>query len=226
MNLRSKRALAAASAGLVVAAGAGGALAAGGKGAHRAGDRANPAAIATYLGLTRMELRTQLEGGKSLAQIATAQGKSVSGLEDAIYDAAKARFDKGVAAGRLTSAQEQARLDRLKAHLGDFVNRTGVHLGRAARGRAVGAAAASYLGLTRAELRTELKSGKSLAQVATDKGKSVDGLKAAILAAAKTRLDRGVTGGRLTATQEQKLLDGLKARIDKIVARTRSADKA
>ena len=30
--------------------------------------------------------------------------------------------------------------------------------------------------MTRAELRTELRNGRSLAQVATSKGKSVDGL--------------------------------------------------
>src|SRR5262249_54860253 len=42
-------------------------------------------AVASYLGLSESELRMQLEAGKTLAQIATAQGKSVSGLEDAIY---------------------------------------------------------------------------------------------------------------------------------------------
>ena len=43
-------------------------------------------------------------------------------------------------------------------------------------------AAAAYLGVTPAALRTELRSGKSLAQIATAKGKSVDGLKAALVA--------------------------------------------
>src|SRR5712691_8267975 len=38
-------------------------------------------AIANYLGLTTDQLRTQLQSGKSLAEIATARGKSVSGLE-------------------------------------------------------------------------------------------------------------------------------------------------
>src|SRR5262245_37321657 len=37
-------------------------------------------AIADYLGLTTAELRTQLTADKTLAQVATAQGKSVSGL--------------------------------------------------------------------------------------------------------------------------------------------------
>ncbi len=67
----------------------------------------------------------QREAGKSLAQIATAQGKTVQGLEDAIYDAAKARLDKAVAAGRISSAQETAALADLKSHLDEIVNRTG-----------------------------------------------------------------------------------------------------
>ena len=51
--------------------------------------------------------------------------------------------------------------------------------GRAASAIAVArlslAAAATYLGLTEAELRTELQAGKTLAQVAKAKDKSVDG---------------------------------------------------
>jgi hypothetical protein len=50
-------------------------------------------------------------------------------------------------------------------------------------------AAAKYLGLSDAQLRQQLQSGKSLAQVAKDKGKSVDGLKAAIKDAIVSKLD-------------------------------------
>lgn len=82
-------------------------------------------AVSSYLGLTSAEIRTQREAGKSLAQIATAQGKSVAGLKQAIYDAAKARLDKGVAAGRITSAQQSAILAELNSRLDDIVNSVG-----------------------------------------------------------------------------------------------------
>ena len=82
-------------------------------------------AVADYLGLTKAELRTARENGTSLAQLATQQGKSVSGLKQAIYDAAKADLDKAVAAGRITSAQEKTMLSRLQSHLDDMVNSTG-----------------------------------------------------------------------------------------------------
>jgi hypothetical protein len=82
-------------------------------------------AVATYLGVTKAELRTARENGTSLAELATQKGKSVSGLKQAIYDAAKADLDKAVAAGRITSAQETTRLSELQSHLDDIVNSTG-----------------------------------------------------------------------------------------------------
>ena len=51
-------------------------------------------------------------------------------------------------------------------------------------------AAAKYLGLTDAQLLTRLRSGRSLAQVAADQNKSVDGLKNALDAEFKKQLDQ------------------------------------
>jgi hypothetical protein len=83
-----------------------------------------------------------------------------------------------------------------------------------------GEAAATYLGLTPAELRAQFESGKTLAQVAADEGKSVEGLKAAILAGAKKDLDAAVAAGKITAAQEQTMLDDLKSHIDDVVSGT------
>jgi len=224
MKARSKRVIAAAGATLAVAAGAGGALAAGGTGPAPGRGPAGlpgPAAIASYLGLTPAQLRVELGSGKTLAQIAVAQGKTVSGLEDAITTDVQAHLDKAVANGKITSAQEQALLTELKAHLDDIVNHAfpamAAHRGPRA---ALAGLVAKYVGITPAELRTELQSGKSLAQIATAHGKTVAGLKTAILDAAKARLDKAVTAGTLTATQEQSLLDRLSAHIDQLVNRT------
>jgi hypothetical protein len=90
-----------------------------------AGPRPLPAA-ATYLGLTNAQLAQQLAGGKSLAQIATARGKSVSGLEQAMTAAIKTRLDKLVAGKVITAAQEQKLLGRLSARLSREVNQTGL----------------------------------------------------------------------------------------------------
>jgi hypothetical protein len=97
-----------------------------GPGPPGAGARAGlPDTVATYLGVTTAELRTARENGTSLAQLATQQGKSVAGLKQAIYNAAKSDLDKVVAAGRIASAQEARMLSGLQSHLDDMVNATG-----------------------------------------------------------------------------------------------------
>jgi hypothetical protein len=82
----------------------------------------NLEAAATYLGLTRAELRNELESGKTLAQVATAHGKTADGLVQALLDAAKKKLDAAVAAGRLTRADADATLAGLKERITDFVN--------------------------------------------------------------------------------------------------------
>ena len=212
MKARSKKAFAAAGATLAVAAGAGGALAAGGRGASGPpAGMPGPAAIASYLGLTPAQLREQLGSGKTLAQIAVAQGKTVAGLEDAIYTDVQAHLDRAVASGRLTSAQEQVILTQLKAHLDDIVNHAFPAAGtRQARPARPSRPRSRRTSASRApSSASQLRAGKSLAQIATAQGKTVDGLKAAILAGVKARLDKAVTAGKLTAAQEKTLLDRL-----------------
>jgi polyhydroxyalkanoate synthesis regulator phasin len=79
-------------------------------------------AAAGYLGLTDAALHRQLEQGKTLADVAKAQGKSLDGLKQALADAAKTRLDQAVKDGKLTQAQADALLKRLQSHVGDLVN--------------------------------------------------------------------------------------------------------
>lgn len=83
-------------------------------------------AAATYLGLTDTQLGSRLRSGKSLADIAAQQRKSVSGLEGAIRAAVKSDLDSAVKAGRLTQAQENEILGRLDSRLSKLVNRRGL----------------------------------------------------------------------------------------------------
>ena len=80
-------------------------------------------------------------------------------------------------------------------------------------------AAASYIGVTPRALVAELRTGKSLAQVASAHGKTVDGLKQAILAAVDRRLSRAVAAGRITAEQKSRRLARFESRLDRLVSR-------
>jgi lambda repressor-like predicted transcriptional regulator len=83
-------------------------------------------------------------------------------------------------------------------------------------------AAAQYLQLDRATLAKDLRSGQTLAQLANARGKSVNGLEAAMVAAVRTKLDAAVSAGRLTSTREQQVL----ARVQDVVNRLVNAKLA
>lgn len=108
-------------------------------------------------------------------------------------------------------------------------NRLGVHAGAfgwGVRGPGMGfghrggelSAAASYLGISSSELLSDLRSGKTLAQVAdATSGKSASGLIQALVAAEKQRLDAAVAAGKLTQAQEDTIVSGLQQRVTDLV---------
>ncbi len=147
-----------------------------------------------------------------------------SKLSDALKKALSDRVDAAVAAGRITKSEGDAIKQRIASDAFPLLG--GLHPGfghHAFFGRLE--TAAGYIGITEAQLRTELESGKSLAQVATGHGKSVDGLIDALVAAAKEKLDVAVSAGRLTEAQETEMLAVLKDRITSAVNNTGSLDQ-
>ena len=198
----------------------------------RAGLRAKPflgdelGAAATYLGLSESDLRTKLQAGQSLADVAKAQSKDLAGLEQAILDAAKADLDKAVAAKDLTQAQADDMLAKLKSRIADVANGTPRFRGPGGPGRPghLGrpfgqdlAAAAKYLGLSESDLRSKLRAGQSLADVAKAQSKDASGLEDAIVAASKANLDQAVAAKKLTQSQADGILSGLKAHVADLV---------
>lgn len=146
-------------------------------------------------------------------------------LSDALKTAIENRIDAALADGRLTKEQADALKARIQA--GDapllFAPRLGFgHDGGLGHDGGFGrfgdlAAAASYLGMTEADLRAALAGGKSLADVAKEKGKSVDGLVQALVDGASAKLDAAVKAGRLTEAQRAEILAGLKQRVADLV---------
>ncbi len=78
-------------------------------------------AAADYLGLSQAQLHDQLQSGKSLADVANAQGKSVSGLKNAILAAVTSSVN---ASTRLSAAQKTELIGEFKSHLDAMVTMT------------------------------------------------------------------------------------------------------
>jgi hypothetical protein len=161
------------------------------------------ASAAGYLGVSTPQLKSELQSGKSLAQVAAATGgKSKAGLVDTLVASEKARLSAAVGSVRERVEQQ--------------VDRTG---GRARpRARVV----ASYLGLRPVEIQRQRRAGRSLAQIAdaTD-GKSATGLIEAIVSARKATLAARVSAGKITPAQEQARLARLTKHVTATVNRTK-----
>jgi hypothetical protein len=161
-----------------------------------------------------------------LADAADRLGVQPSELETALEEAAIARLQAAVEAGTLTEEQAEELEERIRSGNGPLLAGPGFggpglgHHGGGLRLHAIFDAAAEYLGLTEAELRTAREDGSSLADLAEEQGKSVAGLEQALLAAAKAELAAAVEDGSLTAAQRDELLDDLESRIGDIVAET------
>jgi uncharacterized protein YidB (DUF937 family) len=129
-------------------------------------------AAAKALGMTSDEVKSALESGKTLEDLATEKGVDIQTVRDAI---------QAVRPLKLGSTE----LD----------------------------AAAKALGMTSDELTTALQSGKTLEQVATDKGVDYQTVKDAVSAARetemRTQIKQAVTDGKITQGKADWLLEGL-----------------
>jgi hypothetical protein len=172
---------------------------------------------ADYVGLDRRGLVAELRKGQSLAQVAAARGKSSEGLEQALLAAARERLDRR----NLSDERKRAILSRLGERIDRLVKKVWADAGNRAR-RAKGGllkAAAEYLGLSREQLREQLRTGQSLAQIAAAQDKSVAGLERALLDAVRERLDRA--GAGLSAERRERILARAQAKIERLINRRR-----
>ena len=155
-----------------------------------------------------------------LADAARQLGVDPAALREALQQALQNRVDAAVADGRLTEEQGERlkqriekdrlplfpgsrRLDRHGRPFGATVGKLGV--------------AGEYLGLSREELLEELRDGKTPAELARERGKSVDGLVEALRRAVEERLDDAVEEGKLTDERRRAILERVERRLEALV---------
>jgi hypothetical protein len=168
---------------------------------------------AAYLGTPATQLRSELQSGKTLAQIADATpGKSEAGLVQALIAARKAKLAKATTD---VSKQVSAVVNRpLLGARGERAGR-GVH------------AARIYLGLSPAQIRSDLLAGETLAQIANaTPGKSEAGLIEAVVAAKTQRLEAALGAGKFSKASESARPTRLTARVKAAVNRPHTQTKS
>lgn len=136
-------------------------------------------ALQNLTNLDAATIRTELQNGRSLAQIAAAYGSSGDALVQAVVDAAKTRLDQAVSNGRLTQAEADQMLAAIRERATTLVNDTTV--GTQLADRAAKAAerstlwwliqaAADQTGLDVATIRSRLRNGETLRAIVTSAG--------------------------------------------------------
>lgn len=174
---------------------------------------AGAAVAATKLRSPEQESRAVLN------DVAGQLGVTPERLSNAFKTAMKNRIDQAVKDGRLTQAEAtrmKAAIDRQSVPmLGPGFRHGGP--GGMHRGHRGLEAAAKFLGMTEAALRTQLENGKTLAQVAKDRNKSVDGLVNALVAEKRARIEQEVKDGRLSQARADELLAGMKEHVTDMV---------
>lgn len=151
-----------------------------------------------------------------LAKIAEKRGVSAEQLQADVKAKLLARIDQAEKAGRISPERAAKLRERISAGTPCKGVRAGT-MRLASHGMLK--AAAEFLGLDGAALKAQLP-GNSLAGLALKQGKSVEDLKAAMLAPAKARLAKLVDAKVATQEQAEKRLERLAKIVDRLVEKT------
>ncbi len=162
---------------------------------------------AAYLGISPEALRRRLRRGETLNEVAeSTPGRSPRELMRTVLAYRAAELRK---AG-LTRAQAQEQEQRLREKLTRKLHRT----------RRLGAAlapASRYLGIDEARLRAQLRSGRTIAQVAAAHGHSREELLAGLMRVRERRLAAQRRAGTITAAEERKALALMRRRAERLI---------
>ncbi|MEZ5407654.1 MAG: hypothetical protein R2761_06490 [Acidimicrobiales bacterium] len=206
-----------------------------GKGGHH-GLRAATQELASVLGLSGEDLWGQLAEGKSLGEIADAQGVSRDTVTDTLTRSLADHLADEVAEGDLTQSEADARLARATDAVAGMLDRGwgdvaegggqgrgmgfGGHDHRGGPGRSGELQAlADSLGIDLDQLRTDVMAGQTIAEAAAAQGVSADELTNALETEATERIDQALANGRIDQAKADDLKAGLEARIDDLVNR-------
>jgi hypothetical protein len=195
--------------------------------------RTSPLATASkVLGITETELKTELQAGKSVADVAKAKNIDLATVKAALLAEMKAHIDAEVAAGKHTAAEGAAKLAEVTTRIDTMLTTAGLpargprgmggkggHEGKGGPGRFMSTTLATTLKLTQEELKTQLHSGKSLADVAKAQSVDIADVKTALTSDFSAHLAEEVTSGKHTQAEADAKIAEFKTNLDTMVNR-------
>jgi len=193
-------------------------------------DRPSPlATVSKVLGITEAELKAELEAGKSVSDVAKAKNIDLATVKAALLAEAKAHIDAEVAAGKHTAAEGAAKLADMTSRIDTMLTTAGLpargpqgmggHKGKGGPGKIMSEAVANVLKLTTTELKTQLQSGKSLADVAKTQSVDIADVKTVLTSDFTAHLAEEVTSGKHTQAEADAKLAEFKTNLDTMVNR-------
>lgn len=142
-----------------------------------------------------------------LGKLSAILGVDEPKLEQSFKDAAKQTVDEGLRNGYLTQQQAEHIKERIEYGRQGFFNRSWSFMVRMHRqSQAMFEAVASKLGMSLDDLENQLEAGKSLADLAREKGVSEDELRTTVVGVIQPRLDQAVKEGKITSKMAEVIL--------------------
>ena len=159
------------------------------------------------------------------ARVAEKLGVTPEQLRQGIKDAALDAVNQAEESGKITADQAAKARERINSGkgAGAFLRHRNERTERMHRLRAgIIESASTALGMTPDELKVQLKSGNSIADVAAEQGVSLDAVKAQIMSDAGAKAAGAVAKGRFSQEKADELLAKLAGRLDELLNKRRS----
>lgn len=160
--------------------------------------------VASTLKISTATVVTDLKAGNSLATIATNNNSSASALITALVNSATAKLQSAVSSGKLTQAQATKIEGSLTKQITTLVNQAplqmphGHHFGALGMGGGLIKDASTALNVPVATLRSDLRSGKSLASIAGST--QVSSLESTLVQDVTANIQSAVKAGQMSST--------------------------
>ena len=186
-------------------------------------------ALASDLKLTTSTLQSDLKSGKTIAEIAAAQGVSTSSLISELESTLQSQLAQAQASGKISSAVESKMASRIDTQVTDFVNGTMPPMMHGGKpwGPGMGehnnmmTALASDLKLTTSTLQSDLKSGKTIAEIASAQGVSTSSLISELESTLQSQLAQAQASGKISSAVESKMASRIDTQVNDFVNGTK-----